>query len=301
MYQTIPELIKQLNRYDGYQTITKTNYSSRVGKKEDLVKLINKLKNTPLEFEELLPELQSSILSQNIEMLKQSQRLSKNVSKHTQQAYYQHLCQLPITHHEINQYGTLYKPSQLFLFVIIPLKLFNIFAVNQYSYFLTNNLFEYKGITIQKVKQNNGLITYRLDNFGNGNEILDIDRQIETVKIDLLTLYHIYKLRLQCEKIHPHFAKQKVLQELNDYKKQVNINNYISLFKYWLYLYYNARQFPIFPKQENFLDYKVTVDDNGDIVIVDHPTLTPDILMEQLQQSCEHWYDELTYWIDKLL
>lgn len=297
MNVTIPELITKLNYYKDYENLTKSNYRKRIGNKDDLIKTLSALESKKLthfeHFEELLPELQSMIMSQNNETLKKSQMLNKSVTRYTQQEYYQRYCNLPISKKEI----VAYQPDKMYILVN------HRNTVTQERFLIINTWArddnDYRQY-LPKISIKNNIIvyipgiTYHIQNINN----IDIDFTSH-LAIDLLTVYKLLKAR-HCETIKPGYAKSKILNALKKIQNINRKNDYYSWMNYWMYLTVNCKQFPILQKEEIFKKLRVTVDNDGEVIMVEGAALTGEALMLQLQESCAYWLKQLWKWVELL-
>ena len=237
------------------------------------------------DFELLLPELQIIILSQSCDLLIQSQRLNHTIRNVTRSAFVNYFKHLKISNQEIEKYIVHYRPSQVSFLFIDQLFKFqqcyrnhykNIYDVNEYSCHASQN-------------QNS---------FLHNHFKIDHIYIIRKSQVDLLTLYHICKLR-QLESDINNYAKNVAINTLHSIYKGYNKTHYMGLLESWCYLRFNADRFPILPRHEKFMEYKVTLDHDDNVIMV-NDQITPHQLMLQLKESCDFWYQQLLIQLNKL-
>jgi len=292
MNQTIPELIVELKQYDGYRHMTKGNYRSLIGNKDDLVKKLKQLKARPTtfhQFEELPDELQSVILSEHPRTLAKSQKLSKSVSRATKQAFDQRICTQAITQQDIDRYVRDFKPHVIYMY-------YN----EKNNYKVTKMYPRYQmfyDILSKQLNKYQNLLLFERVFFPSVIENIIYENFIYT---DLLTQYHIYTLRKNCP---PQLSKTQILKELEFQRNQTT--NVESVLAFHMYLWTNLERFPVLLPIDPFIPYRITIDDEGNMIHVDnvitHQQLNVDDVIVALQEDCHYLYDLLVQQIKHLI
>lgn len=239
------------------------------------------------QFEQLPLELQTDIYNRNIDTLVHSSVLSTTSNKATKDV----LCGLEITNKEYIKYINVMAPERTYAF----------------PYNLQKSKFNATKFILDRHPQNNLLPEYRWSNitiniYDNlividehiGINILFNDRDILPSKYDLLTSYFIYRRRKTCQHI-PNYAKKQVLSLLTLKYKQVHgEQNYISLLGWYFYLRANLTQFPYELPKNEYYNYVVAVDTQGNI------TNDADDILIQLYDDCDVLYKALLEQLTKL-
>ena len=250
-------LVYDQSKYNNYKRafLQNPNFNPITGRKiEKYGSTYNKLTEEfghPLKeftsFTNLPEDLQNYILMEN-DIVK-SQRLSPSINKFTKNTYYNQLCDKPITGQEITQYIKNYYPDKVYIFTNSEEMLINVrkyISVHDdgYGYAHINEHIKKKGLT------------YKYNHVGGEFKISITDNEVFT---DLLSMYFIYQQR-HCESIRAHYAKNKVLQSLDDYYHTIDFTSYASTIRWYLYLRTNLQQFPVLLPKNDFIKYLLTED-----------------------------------------
>lgn len=247
-------------------------------------------------FDQLPEDLQSEIFSQELSTLKRSPYISKFTNKATTQK----LCQLAITNIELMAYVHDVVPEKLYVFPsgLRPTTKFNVNKFHLIQPPLLKNDYQlgYNSL-IEWISVINNVVTLHYEYVGN-----DVSRfnnlVIGNIESDLLTSYYIYKRRISCQNI-PNYAKNQILKKLQLESLKIK-NNYVELLYWYMYLRTNLLSFPIQLLKNPYFDYKVTMDNKGNITSIDHNLGNQIIKADEgfeilidLKTSCDALYNQL--------
>lgn len=248
-------------------------------------------------FDQLPEELQSDILSRDIKILRQSPYISKLTDKATKNIK----CQLEITITEFENYIKDVAPEYVYLFPALsglrPTTKFNVNKCTLIQYPTLNNNYERKyNMLIEWIILKNGVATTSQKLIDNTSPLINLILKSE---YDVITSYFIYNRRESCDK--PHYAKNQVVKLLKLKRDTIDVNDYINLLSWYLYLHTNLLRFPVLLNKHNYFDYKVFLDDKGNIIMIESVNeITSSELIMQLQNDTTMLYQQLLSQLQKL-
>lgn len=271
-----------VNPISGYKiTIGKDTYNKLVNEFGDPYQLLednNKKITTFPYFEQLPLELQTDIYGRHKSTLINSPKVSKMSNKATKDI----LCNLEITNKEFIQY--IYKNKPYVLYAFPYPNLFsnnkNKFGVTKFKHIVLPKRIKYKYAYISVDDNMVEVVTFRHDgtNFKNINFLAS--------EFDLFTSYLIYKERQTCQHIQ-NYAKKQVIKLLTNKKQNIQ-NNIISILGWYIYLETNLKQFAYELDDHYLFDYdgiSIEMDEKGNAIEYE--------LQLQLYDICDVLYQDL--------
>lgn len=255
-------------------------------------------------FKTLPPELQSIILSENLDVLGKTPLLTRDMLKIVKQPFLNEICNKPISRKEIELYVDKYMPEHIYYFYHENIRIIHLAAMKftlkdvdintlQCTYYITwdvveeeENILTYQIIAGKKTKNNvltqgDPMVKYGID-----------------LELDLLTQYHIYRDR-NCDQLKINFSRNLILKHLMNKYKTLYQLNYKSLLTLYVYLKVNLLNFPVKIAKGPYLNIAVTVDNNNDIILI-NGNITPENLMLAIKNDVDYLYNELTKQINML-
>ncbi len=239
-------------------------------------------------FEQLPEELQIMILSVDEATLKLTPYISKNIYKICLRA----LSHIKISISEMIHYINHYSPNSIHIlsiydelekkYVVATLTLIDpATECNKYK-------FKYRMVSETVIINNDHVsLTHTIYD----GVVSKFHKTTHTkTELDFLTQYFIYQLRISCHTLSS-YAKNKIINRLKLYKNPLDLNCYVDLLSWYMYLRTNLLRFPVTLKRNYYYDYKIIVDNKG---------YTNDVIFETLKTDCHYLYKQLLEQIDKL-
>lgn len=298
---TIPELLDELQQYPEYanKSTIKSKIATKYGirlkevRKADILNTLYHV--TQFNMSQLPGELQSEIFKQDLSLLRRSPYISKSIK----QSVKQELCQTTITLQEVVDYADTVVPEKVYIFPLSGLRPTTKFNVNKYYLVQYPSSTKPSGynVMIEWIDYINNVISLSYKYFNQLNTIKPDSIRKDTT-YDLLTCYHVYHRRASCT--IKDYAKNKVIHLLKS--KQVDLNRvkYIDLLVWYMYLRTNLQQFPVQLDKNPYFDYKVTVDDQDNIITIE-PFTEPFKLISDLKTQCMIMYQQLLQQLNLLV
>lgn len=254
-------------------------------------------------FKTLPPELQSIILSENVDVLEKTPILTREMIKIVKQPYLSEICTKPISKKEIELYVNKYMPEHIYYFSHENIRILHLTAM---KFTLKDvNLPEYTySVSWELVEEEENILTYQI--IGGDDQDTNVLKQGDSLvkyaidlELDLLTQYHIYRDR-NCDKLKINFSRNLILNHLvNKYKTLYELN-YKSLLILYVYLKVNLLYFPVKIPKGLYLNVVVTIDNNNDIINIEDNLITPENLLLAIKNDVDYLYKELTKQINML-
>lgn len=254
-----------------------------------------KIPNTKYDFDLLPGDVQAEIFNKDISLSRKSPYISKSISRATNQ----NVCQLPILLQEIINYINTFVPEKIYVFLVGGIRPQTKFNVNKHylvRHPKDNQPAGYHAMIDWITLFDNNTVdmrsNYKTDMVVFNTQFFRIAEDAKRVfEYDLLTMYNIYNNRLSCKQ-HA-YAKNKVIATLRS--KQLDLNKnvpYTMLLPWYMYLRTNLLQFPVQLPINNYFDYKVTMDEDDNIILVE-PYMEPRELIGELKSQCNDMYQLL--------
>lgn len=252
-------------------------------------------------FNDLPLELQVYILSQNIDILKQSILISSSMMELMKFEYIKKIGSLPLTDNEINTYikntKLTFNPSNDTHLIKPVIEKFAFFQFTPFEKKWSTSLFEghyfcaMKSFYFEYNSYYDNCPTYKLLEgcmyffYMSANNSIYINVCLfyeytvsnsditDDIILDLRSQYNMYKCRLSCQRINPNYAKELILKYFDDivnhdYMKWSKLS-LLAEFQLYIFLTVNARILDITPIIENSYDFDIIVntDDEGNLIL----------------------------------
>lgn len=284
-------LLNQLKTFPKYQDVSKT----KIGKgryindlRVELVNLRREVKQFD-QFMDLPSDIQATILAEDPTTLKKSLRLTPSLfrSPAISNTYYHQFCNLPLSEKEITSYITNSLPINFLSHIFGPT--FN----NFHRLYRNDTIYNYQYIYNQIYLNNNRVLANSGQNFN--NPITEIVRPFDN--IDYINMYYVYKRR-NCERVKPGYAKTKVLEQLNEFYRNIDFNNYQSLLFLFTFFKNHLKIANLESPKNIYKYYQINV--NDDKATYGPNAYTKHDLQIMLSEDCEQMYNQLIQYINKL-
>ena len=231
-------------------------------------------------FEKLPYELQVMIF--NHADIKLSPYISKNIYKICLDA----LGNIRLNINEVNKYIQKFSPEYIAIFTIyddtskIKYRIVKLW-LNQSPTIANQYTFNYRKMREEiEVVDNNVYLSRYSDAV-----IINKGKDSHNPKShnDLLNQYFIYKLRTSCQSLS-NYAKNKVINKLKNYSKQLDLNHRLGLLSWYMFLRTNLLLFPVRLETNRYFD--MDINGNGTNQL------------DALKIDCQHLYQQLLHQIE---